>query len=539
MNLHFADIWETVADAVPDAAALIHGDLRRIWRDYESRAARLAGAFSAAGIGPGAKVAIYARNAPEYLETQFALFKMRAISVNVNYRYVENELLYLLDNADCEAVVFQAEFASLLAAIRDRLPKLKLFVEVADHSGAHLDGAQDYEAMIAATQPMARIARSEDDIFMFFTGGTTGMPKGVMYRMGDYCRGRLRTFENRGYARPQSARELAGFVRRLATEDALPVSLPACPLMHATGLWIGAFQPHVLGGVVVTMPARRFDPALLWQEVAAHRVSELTIVGDAFAKPMLAALNAAREAGKPFDTSSLRAISSSGVIFSAETKKALLDHCDITILDAMGSTEGRVSTAICSRAVPPAPTARFPKTETAKVFADDGREVTPGSGEIGVLACGDVVPLGYYKDAEKSARTFRTIAGRRYSFPGDHATVAEDGTIVLLGRGSLSINTAGEKVFPEEVEEMIKRHPGVYDCLVVGVPDPRLGECVAAVVTFHGAPASNTELVATLRGLLAGYKVPKLIVTADEIRRAANGKADYAWAKALAAAAAT
>lgn len=536
MKLHFADIWETVADTIPDESALVAGETRRDWRSFDTRAARLAGVLAGSGIGPNAKVAIYSFNGPEFVETQYALFKCRGVAVNVNYRYVENELFYLLDNADAEGVVYQAQFAPRLAAIRGRLPKLKLFLEIADGSGAHLDGARDYEEAIAASPPMERIARSEDDIYMLYTGGTTGMPKGVMYRMGDFVEGLMRAFEVRGIPRPQSPEALADIVRAVRDIGERPTSLPACPLMHGTGLWLGVFQPHTLGAAVVTMDNAHFDPHALWRTVERERVTDISIVGDAFARPMLNALIAARETGKPYDVTSVKRFISSGVMFSLEVKRGLLEFCDATIYDAMGSTEGSMGLSVMSRTTPPAETAKFVMNENTRVFTDDGREVKPGSGEIGMIANGGIVPLAYFKDPEKSARTFRTIAGKRYSFPGDYATVAADGTLVLLGRGSVCINTGGEKVFPEEVEEAVKAHPDVHDCLVVGLPDPRFGERVTAVV----CPRENRTIdpgavIAELRKTLAGYKLPKDIVVMPEVRRAANGKADYKWAKAVAA----
>ncbi|MGB5948851.1 MAG: acyl-CoA synthetase [Parvibaculum sp.] len=535
MKRHFAALWEVISDAIPDEIAIVNGDTRRSWREYEGRAGSLAAALVAAGLRPDAKIGLYAYNSNEYLEAHFAAFKARGVPINVNYRYVEEELTYLLDNADAEALFFDAQFGTRVAAIRSRLPKLKLLVEIDDGSGEHLDGALRYEDVIAAHRPLPRGDYSEDDIYMLYTGGTTGMPKGVMYRQGDFAEGLMLGYDLRGLPRPQTRDELTAAVRELRAAGAAPVSMAACPLMHGTGMWLGVMIAHNLGGTAVTFRNTHFDPDELWRLVERERVSDVAIVGDAFAKPMLLALEGARDAGRPYDLTSLKTLISSGVMFTREVKQGLLDFADIAIIDAMGSTEGSMGMSVVSRELPPSETARFLKNETTKVFTDDGREVTPGSDEIGMIANGGFAPIGYYKDPAKSAATFRVVNGHRYSFPGDYAKVAADGSLILLGRGSVCINTGGEKVFPEEVEEALKAHPAVYDCLVVGLPDDRFGERVTAVLSRRpGHSVEDQELISFARTRLAGYKMPRQIVLVDEVRRAPNGKADYKWAKAVA-----
>lgn len=532
MKWHFADIWEVVADTVPDSEALVHGEIRRSWAEYENRAARLAQVFTDHGLKPDAKVAIFSYNCPEYLEAQFGIFKFRGCPINVNYRYFETELIYLFDNSDSEALVFQAQFADRIAAIRDRLPRVKLFLEIDDGSGEHLDGAIDFEEAIAGASPMPRIERSEDDIYMLYTGGTTGMPKGVMYRHGDFAKGLLFGYDTRGIEQPTNEEELVAAIKGLHGAGAAPRSVPGCPLMHGTGMWLGVMCMHHMGGTAVTFDNLHFDPHKLWQLVDDEKVSDVIIVGDAFAKPMLKALGSAKAEGKPFDLGSVVFIISSGVMFTTDVKRGLLEHGDFAIFDAMGSTEGSMGSSVMSRETPQSETAKFTMNDTTKVFTDDGREVKPGSGEIGMIANGGFTPVGYFKDPEKSAVTFREIDGHRYSFPGDYAMIAEDGTLVLLGRGSVCINTGGEKVFPEEVEEAVKSHPSVYDCLVVGVEDERFGERVTAVTSFlDGASIEEKELIEWLHGKIAGYKLPKSIVAVPTVQRAANGKADYKWAK--------
>ncbi len=330
---------------------------------------------------------------------------------------------------------------------------------------------------------------------------------------------------------PQNLEALREYVAGI--EDP-PVTVVACPLMHGTGMWLGSLAPLLTGGTVITTPQLGLDPDLIWTLVGSHRATDLVVVGDAFARPLLAALDEAERRGEPYDLSSLRQIVSSGVMWSREVKEGLLRHRDMMLVDAMGSTEGSMGSSVSSRASGPT-TAKFQLAEGVKVFTDEGREVEPGSGEIGKLATSGFVPLGYYKDPVKSAETFREVDGVRYSFPGDYATVEADGSITLLGRGSVCINTAGEKVFPEEVEEAVKRHPAVVDCLVVGIPDERFGERVVAVASFHDdQDVSEPELIEFARDHLAGYKLPKQVLRVPQVQRAPNGKADYKWAKSTA-----
>jgi fatty-acyl-CoA synthase len=532
MIWHLAALWEGIARAIPDETALVNGGTRRSWRAFDDRAARLATALTEAGLAPDAKIAVFGLNSNEYLEAHFAIFKARAIPVNVNYRYGEAELAYLFDNADAEAVIFDVRYADKVAAVAPRLPKLKLFIEIDDDTGHHLPGALAYEALIAASPPLAQTAYREDDVYMLYTGGTTGMPKGVMYAHRDLAQALMLGYDLIGEPRPAEMDPLIASILRRKAAGKASVGLAASPLMHGTGLWGGAFVALNLGGTAATIRSPHFDAAALWALVERERVTDMAIVGDVFAKPMVAALRDAHAAGRPYDVSSLRTIFSSGVMFTAESKRGLLEFADITIIDSMGATEGGMGAAIVSRAAPPGETAVFAMNPTTKVFRDDGTEVTPGSGEIGMIANGGAAPIGYYKDPAKSAATFRIIDGHRYSFPGDYAQVAADGSIILLGRGSSCINTGGEKVFPEEVEEALKAHPDVDDCLVVGVKDERLGEQVTAVVTpAPGRAIDEAALVAFARERIAGYKLPRRLVVADQIQRGPSGKPDYRWAR--------
>jgi len=538
MEANLATLWEALADRLGDREALICGKTRRSWRAYDDRAARLAAAFADAGLSVHSKVGLFLYNSNEYLEAQFAAYKLRAVPVNINYRYLDEELLYLLDNSDAEALVFHASLGERVARVKGRAPKVKLWIEVTDPAPVvdveRVSGAIDYEALIADCEPAARIRRGEDDLYMIYTGGTTGMPKGVMYDIG----GMLQFFVNIGCAlfrlgappridaTTQRADELA------CCEEAI-ASIPACPLMHATGSWLGALAPLCVGASVVTLTSSAFDAHELWQAAESEAAQQVVIVGDSFAKPMLRALEEARDRGESYDVSKLRAIVSSGVMWTAEVKRQLLEWNDWILVDALGSTEASIGTQITTRGNV-GTTAKFAMNPTTKVFTEDGREVKPGSGESGRVAASGTVPIGYFKDEARSRVTFQTIGGVRYAFPGDWARVEADGSLTLLGRGSNCINTAGEKVYPEEVEVCIKQHPDVIDCLVVGIDDPTFGQRVTAVASLRAeSRADEAELREFVRAKLASYKVPKQIVLVDAVERAANGKPDYAWARAI------
>jgi len=538
MTWQMADIWENIAQAIPDKPAIVDGDKRYNWADYENRAARVAQVLTDHGLKPGAKLSIYSYNAAEYLETQFGAFKARICPVNVNYRYLEAELTHVINNSDSEALVFQAQFAPRVAAIRDQLDQVRLFLEIDDGSGEHLDGAVSYEQALQAAQPMPVIERSDDDLYMLYTGGTTGMPKGVMYDHRTFASALLaKGFEMRMMEPPADASGFGPLVRQLHELGATPRAIPACPLMHGTGMWIGAMIPHSLGGCVVLFNNSHFDPAALWQLAAREKVTDITIVGDVFAKPMLAALDDAKAEGQVADLSSLLMMGSSGVMWSTEVKRGLLAHLPhMAIVDSMGSTEGSMGTAITTiENIDDSQTAKFELNPTTVVLTEDGKPVTPGSGEMGLICNGGMVPLGYYKDEAKSAETFRTFDGVRYSIPGDFATVEADGSITLLGRGSACINSGGEKIFPEEVEEALKTHESVYDCLVVGLPDDRFGQKVTAVLSMaDGFRFDEAALAEHVRTRLAAYKAPRAFILVDEVPRAANGKAGYKAARDIA-----
>ena len=536
MDFHLANLFETVADAFPERPAIIacHADGRedhRTWQEQDGCAARIASLLVDSGLAPQAKFGIYMRNRAEYIETHLGGVKARRIPINVNYRYRADELVYLLDNADAEALFFQAEFQERIEEIRDRLPRIKLYVQVDDGSSPAPDWALDYDQALAASQPMARIERPASDIYMLYTGGTTGMPKGVMYEQGGFTEAFGFVMALRGLEPATQLPEVPRRIQELAAIEPPTRSLTACPLMHGTGMWLGHFAVAHLGGATLTMSDAHFDPDAMWKLVEKHGVTDIVIVGDAFAIPMLSALRTAKNEGRGYDISSVRRIGSSGVMWSREVKDGLLEFGDMMLIDSMGSSEGGMGTSVAMRGVSAA-TAKFELSEGVCVFDDQDAPVEPGSSKIGMVATSGLVPLGYYKDEVKSAATFREIDGVRYSFPGDFAKVEADGTITLLGRGSNCINTGGEKVFPEEVEEALKRHESVRDCLVVGLNDERFGQRVVALASLHaGTSLTETEIIDHARSHLADYKLPKQVIIVDSVRRAVNGKADYAWAR--------
>lgn len=530
MELHYATLWEALSDEIGDRDAVVHGSVRRTWSEYESRAARIASAFLDAGLGPDSKIGMYLYNGNEYLETQFAGMKIRAVPINVNYRYLDDELLYLLDNSDAEALVFHTSLGDRVARVMDRASKVRIWIEVND-GGDSIPGAVSYEALIDANDPAKRITRSANDLYMLYTGGTTGMPKGVMYDIGGMMQALLAAaYPTMGMAIPE-VDDIPKVVKQLQDDGSGLVSIPACPLMHGTGMWLGAIVGHLAGSRVVTLASRSFDAHELWQTVGDEKATHIVIVGDAFAKPMIRALEEAKADNRSYDLTSVRLILSSGVMWTSEVKQQLLDWHEFILLDAMGSTEGSMGTQVTARGTV-GETAKFTMAPTTKVFTEDGREVVPGSGEAGMVAAGGSVPRGYFKDEAKSEATFKTIDGVRYSFPGDWAIVEADGSLTLLGRGSNCINTAGEKVYPEEVEEAVKLHPDVIDCLVVGIDDEKFGQRVTAVAsTIPGSAVDGEEIRGFLRDKIAAYKLPKQLFVVDQVKRAPNGKADYKWAR--------
>jgi acyl-CoA synthetase (AMP-forming)/AMP-acid ligase II len=529
MEYNLADLWERVADTVPDHEALVCADRKLTFAEEDLRATRLANALAAQGVGPGDHVACFLYNSIEYLEVMLAAFKLRAVPINVNYRYVEDELRYLLDDADVRAVVFHHEFAPKLAAISASLPKLHTYVAVDDGTDAaapELD-ILHYEAELAAASPERDFGpRSADDLYILYTGGTTGMPKGVMWRHEDVFFGAMGGAGGGG--KPiSSPEEIAERCLESRTR-----CVPACPFMHGTAHWMG-FSALFTGGAVVIPAEHRFDALKLWELVERERTNFMVIVGDAFARPMLEALDT--DAGRALDVSGLRVLLSGGAILSPTLKRELVERLPgVLVVDGYGASEtgGQGQSVVVSGGdIPSAP--QFRVSDDTLVLGDDLRPAP--AGVIGRLARRGPIPLGYYKDPEKTAATFPVVDGVRWAVPGDHAVADADGMITLLGRGSVSINSGGEKIYPEEVESVLKGHAEVIDAVVVGVPDERWGEQVVAVVQARpGTSPSLEALQDHARAHLARYKVPRDIVFVAAITRSPSGKPDYRWAKATA-----
>jgi acyl-CoA synthetase (AMP-forming)/AMP-acid ligase II len=528
---NLADLWEALADHQPDALAQRQAGRSTTWAEFDRRADGLAAALLAAGVAEQDKVAQYLYNSPAYLESCFAAYKAGLATVNTNYRYTADELVYLWDNADVVAVVFHGTFSERCEDVRDRLPRVRTWLWVDDGHGACPSWANPYDEA-AANPPDGRVAgpwgRDGDHLVLLYTGGTTGMPKGVMWRQDDL----VGALDSANRNPLPSLPDLEAVKARVTKPG--PRNLPAAPLMHGTGLF-NAISNLLIGGSVITMEGRRFDPVELLDTVEQERINSMAIVGDAFAKPILKALDAEPER---WDISSVRVIVSSGIMWSAETKQGLLRHNDrLIMVDSLGSSEAIGMASSTTKAEGAAETASFQLGPEGRVVTDDGRDVEPGSGEIGRVAMRGRTPVGYYKDEEKSAATFQMIDGVRYSIPGDFATVDADGTVRLLGRGSQCINTGGEKVYPEEVEEVLKLHPTVADAAVVGLPDERFGEAITALVEPHaGDVIDEAVLIAHVKDRLAGYKAPKRVLPVRSVGRAANGKLDYKSLKAIAAA---
>ncbi len=530
--VNFATIWEGIADALPDKDATAHGTRSHDWATFEHRAACLAGALEGAGIGADDKVALFLFNGFEYEEAQFAAFKQRAVPCNVNYRYLADELAYLLDNADAKVLFFDTSLADRVETVRQRCPDVRLWVQVG--GGQLIDGAVAYDDLMAH-DPADRIPRCGDDLWFLYTGGTTGNPKAVMWPHDQMIANMVAHYRVLDRDIPTTATEAVDAAIELHARNRTTRLLAAAPLMHGTS-GINALHTLTTAGLVATLTSRSFDPDELWTTVAHHRLTMLTIVGEAFARPMLDALDRAEAAGRPHDLSSVFQIISSGVMWSQESKMAFLDHKPMTLLDSLGSSESvGQAMQLTRKNETVADTGRFSLGPTTQVITDDGRLVEPGSGEIGRLANRGPNPLGYYKDPAKTDETFPTIDGIRWSIPGDYASVEADGTITLLGRGSVCINSGGEKIYPEEVEEAVKTHPSVLDCNVVGLPDDRWGQSVNAVVAIEpGSDVADEDIIAHARTRIAAYKAPKRILRVDDFVRSPNGKSDYQWAKSVA-----
>ena len=526
---NIANIFEEIAEAIPEATALAHGDSILSWEQMNHRANGVAKHLLDSGLVEQDKVAQYLYNSPHYMESVLASFKAGMAIVNTNYRYAADELVYLWDNADVRAVVFHGTFIPQIEDVKDRLPNIGTWLWVDDGSLPCPSWATDYES-VATTSNVENVegpwGRSGDHLMLLYTGGTTGMPKGVMWRQDDLV----------GALESSNRNKLPDTVVAGAAAERLkgagPKGLPGAPLMHGTGFF-NSLSTMLLGGSTTTLTGRNFDVEELLSTIESAKINSISIVGDAFAKPMLRALDAEPDR---WNLSSLRVIISSGVMWSRETKDGLLRHNDrLIMVDSLGSSEAiGMASNVSTKDSDESSTGSFSLGPNTRVVTEDGRDVEPGSGERGRVALRGRTPIGYYKDEAKSAATFQIIDGVRYSIPGDWAEVRADGSVALLGRGSQCINTGGEKVYPEEVEETMKTHSAVADCAVVGVPDERFGQAICAIVELLDTSVNNDDLVDHVRAKIARYKAPRHVIRVDTVGRAVNGKLDYKKLTALA-----
>jgi acyl-CoA synthetase (AMP-forming)/AMP-acid ligase II len=545
-DVSLGTIWEAVASALPDSVAISEPDRDYTYAEFEDRAARLAAALAAAGVGPGDKVACYLYNGAPYLETVFAAFKLGAVPVNANYRYTRHELTALLADADAAALVFSGELAANVAHAAQHLPALRLLVRVGpplqdgdageDPAPAAVRDAAELTALYASTAPRPGQPRPGSDQLFMYTGGTTGKPKGVIWRMSDLLGSMSASlFGWLGLAgRPETLDELVAAARAAQAAGRSPVILCVVPMMHATGLF-GSMSTLAVGGrVAVTRPGG-LNPRHVWETVQRQRVRTVVVAGNAVCQPLVDELLAAESAGRPYDLTSLDSVTSSGTVLSDRLKRALHERAAVTITDALASSEGGPFAIAVTSSVADLPS-RFRPTPATRVLTASGEPVVPGSGQVGTLAFCGPIPSGYYKDETKTSATFRTFGEVRYSMPGDLATIEADGAIRFLGRGAGVINTGGEKVHPQEVEDVLLACPGVTDASVVGVPDETWGERVTAVVATASPDVTAQGLQDAVRRRLAGYKIPRAVILLPALPRTPSGKLELAAVRRIAAA---
>ncbi|AFT98548.1 acyl-CoA synthetase [Nocardia brasiliensis] len=533
MSYNIADLVEHAIDLMPDRVALADDSREVTYAQLEERANKLAHYLLEHGVQPGDKVGIYSRNTIEAVEAMVAVFKARAVMVNVNFRYVENELQYIFDNSDMVALIHERRYSDRVDGVLPKTPLLKTVIVVDDDTTGSTATAADsveYEAALAAASGERDFGeRSGDDIFMLYTGGTTGLPKGVMWRHEDWWRvlGGGINFLTGEYVQDEWHQS------KLGAGNPQMVRFPIPPMIHG-GSQTATFHSLFDGGKAVMIP--EFTGHGVWQHIDRHKINLIFITGDAMARPMVdALLEGNPETGAPYDLSSLYVIASSAALFSPTLKDKFLELLpNRMITDSIGSSEtGFGGLSVIAKGANHTGGPRVKIDAATEVLDEDGNPVVPGSGQVGLIARKGHIPVGYYKDEAKTAATFKEFNGIRYSIPGDYARVEEDGTVTMLGRGSVSINSGGEKIYPEEVEGALKCHPEVFDALVVGVEDERWGQRVAAVVQCRGDKRPTLEeLRPVLTQEIAPYKLPRSLWFVDQIKRNPAGKPDYRWAKA-------
>jgi len=534
MEFNAADIFEGVVDRVPDREAIVHGSTRLTYKELDARSNKAANALKKLGIKKGSHIGIYAFNCVEWLEIMLGAYKLCAIPININYRYVEEELKYLIENADMEAIFYHKQFSKKLQNIKGQLPLLKSFICINDHSDDEnaIEESFDFENLIInEDESRLKVQRSGDDQYILYTGGTTGMPKGVVWRMEDVLMtlgGGIDAVTGKKYKTPEE------FADKCLQDQTIALAL--APFMHGGAQW-QSFNAFFSGWKLIINDQISFDADYIWEVVAKEKVMNLTIMGDAMGRPLCDALPKAIEKG--LDLSSLFVLSSTASVFSATIKDTILEFLpNLFLIDAVGSSEtGATGVNIHTKDGKLKDSGggpKFTKPEFSEILNLDTKEIIPPSDTqtIGYLARKGHVPLAYYKDEEKSKKTFIEVNGERYSIPGDMAKYEADGQMTLLGRGSVSINSGGEKIFPEEVEMALKAHPNIFDCLVVGVKDDRWGQKVVAVIQRReDIEMSLEEIKEVASKYIASYKMPKAIVFSELIERAPSGKPNYQWAQ--------
>jgi acyl-CoA synthetase (AMP-forming)/AMP-acid ligase II len=529
--LNIADLAEHAIDAVPDRVALICGGDQLTYAQLEEKANCLAHYLLDQGVQKDDKVGLYCRNRIEIVIAMLGIVKAGAILVNVNYRYVEGELRYLFENSDMVAVVHERQYSDRVANVLPDTPNVKTILVVEDGSGdadfQRYGGVEFYSAIAQGSSERDFGDRSADDIYLLYTGGTTGFPKGVMWRHEDIYRV---LFGGTDFATGEFVKDEYDLAKAAAQNPPM-IRYPIPPMIHGatqSAMWMSIFSGQT------TVLAPEFNADEVWRTIHDHKVNLLFFTGDAMARPLLDALLAHQDEGNEYDLSSLFLLASTAALFSPSIKERLLELLpNRVITDSIGSSEtGFGGTSIVAKDAPHSGGPRVTIDHRTVVLDEDGNEVKPGSGVRGLIAKKGNIPVGYYKDEKKTAETFQTINGVRYAIPGDYAQVEEDGSVTMLGRGSVSINSGGEKIYPEEVEAALKGHPDVFDALVVGVPDARYGQHVAAVVQARpGCRPSLSDLDSFVRAEIAGYKVPRSLWLVDEVKRSPAGKPDYRWAK--------
>jgi 3-oxocholest-4-en-26-oate---CoA ligase len=528
--LNIADLAEHAIDAVPDRVALICGDEKLTYAQLEEKANRLAHYLIDQGVKKDDKVGLYCRNRIEIVIAMLGIVKAGAILVNVNYRYVEGELRYLFENSDMVALVHERQYSDRVANVLPDTPNVKTVLVVEDGSDNDFQryGGVEFYSALAQGSPERDFGellgeRSADDIYLLYTGGTTGFPKGVMWRHEDIYRV---LFGGTDFATGEFVKDEHGLAKAAAANPPM-IRYPIPPMIHGatqSATWMSIFSGQT------TLLAPEFNAEEVWRTIHEHKVNLLFFTGDAMARPLLDALDKDHD----HDLSSLFLLASTAALFSPSIKERLLELLpNRVITDSIGSSEtGFGGTSIVTKDGPHGGGPRVTIDHRTVVLDEEGNEVKPGSGIRGLIAKKGNIPVGYYKDEKKTAETFKTFNGVRYAIPGDYALVEEDGTVTMLGRGSVSINSGGEKIYPEEVEAALKGHPDVFDALVVGVPDPRYGQHVAAVVQPRpGSRPRLADLDQFVRSEIAGYKVPRSLWIVDEVKRSPAGKPDYRWAK--------